>query len=211
MVFNYQVGMTQIPLSLLFVENGDPVTGLDVYVQLRDTENNQYLDFSDNTWKSSGWTQKQVKLTDIGEGVYLYNWDSSLSVSTIKVVAAEFEVTTPNYEEKAIDYLVFDIPSELETAGAVWDQLTTNHQLAGSFGEAVQLILSITKRSVGLMQENFKLYDTVYDGEKLIAGKIRIYPSAQDVENDTNPIATYQIDVTYNPDSTCSVYKVKKL
>lgn len=67
------------------------------------------------------------------------------------------------------------------------------------------------KYILGLTQENFKLYDCVYVDKKLTQGKIKIYPSALDLTNDTNIIATYQSDATYDGDGLCTNYEVKKI
>lgn len=70
---------------------------------------------------------------------------------------------------------------------------------------------TLVKRILGLNQENFKLYDCVYSEGHMISGKIKIYPSATDLQNDTNMLANYQITVEYNPESTVNKYEVKKL
>ncbi|MBI3990960.1 MAG: hypothetical protein HY350_02310 [Candidatus Omnitrophica bacterium] len=66
------------------------------------------------------------------------------------------------------------------------------------------------KRILGLAQENFKLYEAVYSNRLLTSGKIKIYSSAADLQNDVNPIATYQITAAYNEDGTCSSYKLER-
>lgn len=70
---------------------------------------------------------------------------------------------------------------------------------------------TLIKRILGLTQENFKLYDCFYANGQLTQGKIKIYPSATDLENDTNAMAIYQVNADYNSDGTCKDYRVKKL
>ena len=88
----------------------------------------------------------------------------------------------------------------------VWDESVTGHSVVSSFGV-------LMKRTIGLMQENFRLYDTEYYLDQYLqSGKIRIYPSASDVDTDTNALATYTINASYDPDQkTLTEYKVKKI
>ena len=75
-------------------------------------------------------------------------------------------------------------------------------------------LFTYLKRTLGLCQENFRVFDPTYDkGGNLLTGKIKTYPSATDVDNDTNAIAEYEVKTTYgigkfrnNPTG----YKVKK-
>jgi hypothetical protein len=67
------------------------------------------------------------------------------------------------------------------------------------------------KKILGLTQENFKLYNCIYDGINLISANIKIYPTAADLESDTNVIATYSVNATYDSNGNCTLYKVKLL
>jgi len=70
-------------------------------------------------------------------------------------------------------------------------------------------------RVLGLSQENYRLFDTVYVTigvrQCLTSGKIRIYQNADDCNNDINPIAEYQITASYNANGLMTSYKVVKL
>ncbi len=62
---------TNIPLTLSAGNSAGGVTGLTVVVEIRDGgTNNSFLDFDDDTFKTSGWTTKSVALADIGGGFY---------------------------------------------------------------------------------------------------------------------------------------------
>ncbi len=62
---------TNIPLTLSAGNSGGGVTGLTVVVEIRDgATNNSFLDFNDDTFKTSGWTTKSVALADIAGGFY---------------------------------------------------------------------------------------------------------------------------------------------
>lgn len=69
----------------------------------------------------------------------------------------------------------------------------------------------LVKRILGLSQENYRIINPVYDTKRnLIAGTIKIYPTASDVDADTNAIAQYQINAQYK-DLIMLNYKVKKV
>jgi len=72
-------------------------------------------------------------------------------------------------------------------------------------------IETLIKRVLGLSQENYKLCDIIYAAGQLQQAKIKTYPTSADLQNDTNVIATYQIDCTFNTDGTYKDYKVRKL
>lgn len=64
---------------------------------------------------------------------------------------------------------------------------------------------------LGLVQENFRLKDQVYNAEgNLLSATIRIYGSAADCEADISAIAEYKMTATYDASGNCTSYKVKK-
>jgi len=66
-------------------------------------------------------------------------------------------------------------------------------------------------RLLGLCMENYRIFDPLYDNRNnLKSGTIKIYPSAGDVETDTNAIAEYEITATYSGVKMTS-YKMKKV
>jgi hypothetical protein len=66
---------TAAPISLS-VNNSGGVTGLTVSVKVRDNlTTNSYLDFDDDTFKTSGWVQKSLALNDLGDGQYYETLD----------------------------------------------------------------------------------------------------------------------------------------
>lgn len=86
----------KVPLELIIEQEGiGGVTGKSPIVRLRDgTTSNSYLDFADNTFKTSFWTTQDQALAEIGNGHYSYVLD--LSLITVLVVGnmlvAEFMV-----------------------------------------------------------------------------------------------------------------------
>ena len=73
-------------------------------------------------------------------------------------------------------------------------------------------VIELLRRILGLSQENYRIFSPVYDARSnLLSGLVKIYPSASDVDTDTNSIARYQITATYNSKNEMNSYKVKKL
>lgn len=67
-------------------------------------------------------------------------------------------------------------------------------------------------RILGLVQENYRIFDPVYDrNSNMTSATIKIYSSASDVDTDTSPIAQYHITSTYDGRNRMTSYKAKKL
>lgn len=66
-------------------------------------------------------------------------------------------------------------------------------------------------RILGLVQENFRTTDIVYDSNHLLtSATIKIFANASDCENNINPIATYGVTAVYNSEGETTSYKVIK-
>lgn len=83
------------------LNSGGPLTGATAVVAIRDADtNDSYLDFSDNTFKTAGFTTRQAALLEGNVGVYTLSGGLDLSVITNLPAAtdqliAEYEVTAP--------------------------------------------------------------------------------------------------------------------
>lgn len=64
------------------------------------------------------------------------------------------------------------------------------------------------KRILGLTQENYYVYDTVYDGSNMISSKIRIYSDGASVGTTNNVIANYNVTTTYDGSGNMETYSV---
>lgn len=77
----------------------------------------------------------------------------------------------------------------------------------GAFG-------NIIKRILGLSQENYRIFNPTYVTKNrqscMTAGTIKTYPTANDCENDTNALATYEVTATFNKQAEMTSYKVKR-
>lgn len=195
---------------------GDFVTGLTVTYNVRKSSDNSLI--------------ASETATEVGSsGIYQ---TSSLSFSVVDKYRIEY--TTPSkYDNVVEEILVIQ-----DIADQVWDEALVDHQGAGSTGEALANASSggaspsviaqavwdeltygsgsstfgeVLKRIAGLCQENFRIIDPVYSKGDLVAGLIKIYENANDVDTDTNPIGTYQVESTYNARREATGYKVKKI
>lgn len=66
-------------------------------------------------------------------------------------------------------------------------------------------------RILGLVQENFRLYDIIYSGDNIVMSKIKVYASKADCDADVNAIAIYQATATYDANGKLINYKVTKM
>jgi len=70
----------------------------------------------------------------------------------------------------------------------------------------------LVKRVLGLTQENYRIISPIYDSKRnMTSGRIKIYPTASDVDADTNSLAEYIISATYDNKNQMTGYKVKKI
>ena len=70
-------------------------------------------------------------------------------------------------------------------------------------------IYNSIERVLGLSQQNYRLFNQVYDANNcLLASSIKIYKTANDCNIDTNPISEYSMIATYNATGQMEEYKV---
>lgn len=90
----FPVGATQVPIELVLNDADGGVAGDTPTVRIRRISDNTYLDFADNKFKTSGWTQVNMTLSDRGDGRYYRLWNSSLSITVPTVVIIEYTNAT---------------------------------------------------------------------------------------------------------------------
>ena len=77
--------------------------------------------------------------------------------------------------------------------------------------ECVDALFDDVQLILGLVQNNFRITDAVYDSNHLLtSATIKIYANASDCTNDTNAIATYSMTAVYNAENEMTSYKVVK-
>ncbi len=73
-------------------------------------------------------------------------------------------------------------------------------------------INDLIKRILGLSFENYRIFDTVYSKKgNMSSATVKIYPTANDCNNDTNAIAEYQVTTNHNYVGRMTGYKVIKV
>lgn len=66
------------------------------------------------------------------------------------------------------------------------------------------------KYVLGLSQENFRIYDQVYNvNGNMTSATVRVYSTKTDADADTNQLATYTVTATFSGNS-CTAYKMTK-
>lgn len=82
---------TSVPLTLSVTRGSSGVSGLTANVEIRDgSTNDSYLDFADGFFKTTGWSQKQVALTDLGGGFYSGQFDLSNTIGPPNHLVAHY-------------------------------------------------------------------------------------------------------------------------
>lgn len=77
--------------------------------------------------------------------------------------------------------------------------------------ECVDVLFDDVQLILGLVQQNFRIADAVYNTNHLLtSATIKIYSNASDCTNDTNAIATYSMTAVYNANNEMTSYKVVK-
>jgi len=148
-------------------------------------------------WDGSGtptmanWVSLKMKITGAGidgNGKYLELEDSSGTTESYTNGDDSIIITNQNTAN----------PGEI--ASAVWDEPTTGHTAAGTFGLLTRVI-------AGLVHFNHRIKDTEYDQTGRMTGcRVVVYPSPADAEADTNALSTVIISSAYNSGNNMSSY-----
>ena len=81
--------------------------------------------------------------------------------------------------------------------------------------EAFDDIADLIKRTLGLSQENYRIFNPTYTTKQrqrvMTSATIKIYSNASDVDSDTNALAEYYIQAVFNNQADMTSYKVKKI
>lgn len=117
--------------------SGNHVTGQTVTVQIQKASNGYWYDFSDDTFKNSGWTNKTTNLTeDATNGVYYYTFNppaSETAADEYVFLVDNSDATYGDHQSMAVQYQ--SIGTSTVTVAGVWDELQSGHTTAGSFGK----------------------------------------------------------------------------
>ena len=174
---------------------GEFLFGLtDVILQIKRKSDGFFLDFSDNTFKSSGWTEKTSQLNEISDmtGTYFYDFDTD-------------GLQNDNYFVRVTSITADNSPWEGELkVGGIIDEVVTKTDL--------NEVKETLARILGLSKENQRIFSPTYNSNNLLTGAtIKIYSSASDCNNDVNAIGSYQMTSTYDSNGKMTSYKVVKI
>lgn len=151
------LGDTSVPLRLTVNEiDTGGVNGLTSIVAVRRVVDGFYLDFNDNTFKSSAWTTRQQTMTQPSTsnspGVYQLIWNSSLSVSALGDYVAEYQITTVGSEQVASDNVAFvsDIKAVVDAilvdTNEMQGKLPTNNIMGSSVKDDQDTVIKLIKQ-----------------------------------------------------------------
>jgi hypothetical protein len=175
--------------------DGEFLSGLtDVILQIKRKSDGFFLDFSENIFKGSGWTEKTKQLEELNNmpGTYFYDFDTD-------------GLQNDNYFIRVTSITADNSPWEGELkVGGIIDEVVTKSDL--------NEVKETLARILGLSKENQKIVSPIHNSKGLLTGAtIKIYSSASDCNNDVNPIASYQMTSTYDSTGKMTSYKVVKI
>jgi len=121
----------------------------------------------------------------------------------------------------ALDYTLDEIMQELQSCSNTLQVIKSQTDQL-QFDEDGNLIATLTSGltevlnlTLGLVQHNYRLTDTVYEEvggrKRLKSAKVLLYTSQEDLQNDTNPIAVYQLELQYDEEGNLIDYRSVKL
>jgi len=102
-------------------------------VQLKRVSDGLYLDFNDNTFKSSAWVSKYITLSLSG-GVYRASWDSSVAVSVKTILDVEYYI---GGDLAGVDQVFIGYGGGA-TLAQIFGESLSGYEVAGSFGKVVK-------------------------------------------------------------------------
>jgi len=159
---------------------------------------------------TSAFTDNGEPKTGLTPIITIIDADTNTEVVT---AASMTELQDGWYKYSFITY-DFDKSYVINVDGGATLNDSERYQFGGndSFKEDIDFdILEVTGRIVGLVQENFRLKDQVYNGSgQLTSGTIRLYPTKTDTINDTNATEEYSVVSTYNISGQRTDYYVVK-
>ena len=202
--------------------NGDPLTSLtDLKFSIRRHSDDFYLDFDDNTFKSSGWTTKDRALLEIDSvnapGQYKPSTDFLPGFITNPSTDDHYilyffqtpgsNAVLPPPAEFAIGKWLDDIDATISSrsthsANDVRDATFSATPVANSIGEALQLLKGVAGHSN-------TVHDLiVYDAQGFMTShRIRVYANSTDanaaiIDGALDGNEVFVINITANPDGT---------
>lgn len=109
------------------------------------------------------------------------------------------------------DFSVTDLVANIDHHSYVLAAVTVpttvhNEDITLEFTNAIEI-----RRILGMMQENYRLFNVVYTSGQLTSATIRLYPTAADVATDTNHFEEYLMTAAYNISDQIVDYQVVRV
>lgn len=110
-MLNLRVARASVSAVFELIIDRDGVGGVEgespIVKLRRQGTSNEYLDFNDNIFKTSGWVQQTKTLIDAGGGQYRENWNPSAVSSLVagEKLIAEYSVNNPPIVGADFDYI----------------------------------------------------------------------------------------------------------
>ncbi len=100
---------------------GAPVSGQTINLTIKKTSTGNWFDFSDSTFKSSGWTTKEQTLTyNSTDAIYTYNWNPPSSESAAEQYLFVYDNANTTYRDHQIESVEYqNIGTSTYAGGAV--------------------------------------------------------------------------------------------
>ena len=203
-------------ITAAFTKDGVPETGLSPTIRIRRVSDNVLL-------------ITDAAMSEIGDGEYKYffaTYDKDIEY----MFRCDGGLSLPDTERYTFgvnDNFVEDIDEHLSDAHgygswefsditgvidanivSVQGSPVTN---VNDFKADLTTLETLIRRVLGLVQENFYIDQTVFNSNGLMTeSRIRIYSNAASVGSNSNVIAEYDMEATYNNDCEMQTYSVKK-
>lgn len=107
---------------------GAHVAGQIVTIKIQRSSDGYFYDFSDSTFKNSGWTNKTVNLSeDAVNGIYYYTFNppsSETSAEQYVFIVDNSDATYADHQAQVVNYQ--------KIAGSVWDETNVCDSLSAS-------------------------------------------------------------------------------
>jgi hypothetical protein len=124
---------------------GSYVSGQTVSLKIKKASTGYWYDFSDSTFKASGWTNKTTNLTeDSTNEYYYYTFNPPASETAAEqylFVIDNVSATYGDHQTETVSYQnIIDDPDTI--SAAVWDIGTSTHNVTGTMGSKLNAAAS---------------------------------------------------------------------
>ena len=125
--------------------------------------------------------------------------------ATISSRASQSSVDSISGMVDSLEEYTDDVETYLISISGMIDAISTE-----DYSTTLISISGMLATTQGLSQHNFRFYNQVFGDYGLTSGMIRIYPTADDCNDDTNQLKTYMVTTTY-ADGVISDHKVTEV